>query len=77
MTTLRMVNEDKASIKEIQSLFGKLNFVAACVRLGLIFVSRMLKWLKILYSKDLQNFLISRDVKKDILWQYSVQVLTT
>ena len=47
------LNKETASIKEMQSLLEKLNFIAACVRPGRIFVSRMLKWLTVLYSKDL------------------------
>ena len=35
--------KEQASIKEIQSLLGKLNFIAACVKPGRIFISRMLK----------------------------------
>ena len=46
------LNKETASIKEIQSLLGKLNFIAACVRPGRIFISRMLKWLKVLYHAD-------------------------
>ena len=46
------LNKESASIREIQSLLGKLNFVAACVKPGRIFISRMLKWLKILYHED-------------------------
>ena len=56
--------KEQASIKEIQSLLGKLNFVAACVKPGRIFISRMLKWLKCLYSKDLQKYHIPPYVKK-------------
>ena len=47
------LSKSKASLKETQSLLGKLNFAAACVRPGRIFISRMLKWLKVLYRKDL------------------------
>ena len=36
----------KASLKELQSLLGKLHFVSACVRPGRIFVSRLLNWLR-------------------------------
>ena len=32
----------KASLKELQSLLGKLHFISACVRPGRIFVSRLL-----------------------------------
>lgn len=40
---VRWLDKDQATLKEIQSLLGKLNFVAACVRPGRIFISRMLK----------------------------------
>ena len=61
----------KASLKETQSLLGKLNFVAACVRPGRIFISRMLKWLKVLYRKDSKLNVIPDYVKKDILWWHT------
>jgi hypothetical protein len=38
--------ERKASLKELQSLLGKLHFISACVRPGRIFVSRLLNWLR-------------------------------
>ncbi|MEW8546060.1 MAG: reverse transcriptase domain-containing protein [Candidatus Thiodiazotropha sp.] len=66
----RWLNKQTASIKEIQSLLGKLNFVASCVRPGRIFISRMLKWLKILYTKDSKQHTIPQYVKKDLLWWY-------
>ena len=46
------LNKEKASLKEIQSLLGKLNFIAACVRPGRVFISRMLRWLNVLYKED-------------------------
>lgn len=49
---LTWLNKETASLKEIQSLLGKLNFVASCVRPGRIFVSRMLQWLKALYKEN-------------------------
>ena len=52
-------------------MLGKLNFVAACVRPGRIFVSRMLKWLKVLYRKDSNLNVIPDYVKKDILWWHT------
>ena len=45
--------KEKASLKEVQSLLGKLNFIAACVRPGRIFISRMLQWLKVLHKEDI------------------------
>ena len=62
------LNKETASIKEIQSLLGKLNFIAACVRPGRIFISRMLKWLKVLYHADNNTHPIPNYVKKDIQW---------
>ena len=42
------LNKSKATLKEVQSLLGKLNFIAACVCSSRIFISRLLKWLKYL-----------------------------
>ena len=41
LVTSWLVREE-ASLKELQSVIGKLNFVAACVRQGRIFISRLL-----------------------------------
>ena len=35
------LDKDSASLKGIQSLIGKLNFIAACVRPGRVFISRL------------------------------------
>lgn len=64
------LEKENATLKEIQSLLGKLNFVAACVRPGRIFISRMLKWLKILYKESDSYHSIPVYVKKDILWWF-------
>ena len=65
------LNKEMASLKEVQSLLRKLNFVAACVRPGRIFISRMLKWLKFLYREEAKFHSIPLYVKKDILWWHS------
>ena len=62
------LTKEKASLKDIQSLLGKLNFVAACVRPARLFVSRMLTWLKALYKSEIGQHLIPNYVKKDLLW---------
>ena len=62
------LNKEKASLKDIQSLIGKLNFVACCVRPGRSFISRLIKWLKVLYKEDICDHIIPDYVKKDILW---------
>ena len=66
------LNKDTASLKEIQSLLGKLNFTAACVRPGRIFIARMLKWLKALNIEENRHKQaeIPNYVKKDIMWWY-------
>ena len=46
------LNKSKATLKEVQSLLGKLYFVAACVRSSRIFISRLLQWLKCLYKEN-------------------------
>ena len=62
------LSKENASIKEVQSLLGKLNFVAACVKPARIFFSRMLKWLKMLYKLDDKQYEIPIFFKKDIAW---------
>lgn len=59
----------EASLRELQSLVGKLNFVAACVRAGRVFISRLLKWLKELYGRSPHACVRIPDfVKKDLEW---------
>jgi len=57
-----------ATLKEVQSLIGKLNFVAACVRPGRVFISRLINWLKELYAVPISNKVIPVEVYKDIGW---------
>ena len=66
------LNKETASLKEIQSLLGKLNFIAACVRPGRAFISRMLKWLRALNKEESSHkqVQIPNFVKKDITWWY-------
>lgn len=46
------LDKDTACLKNIQSVLGKLNFIAACVRPGRIFIARMIKWLKVLNKNN-------------------------
>jgi hypothetical protein len=39
-------SRSSASLKQVQSLLGKLNFVAKCVRPGCLFMACMLDWLR-------------------------------
>ncbi|XP_053383791.1 uncharacterized protein LOC128549997 [Mercenaria mercenaria] len=63
------LEKETASLKEVQQLLGKLNFIGACVKPSRIFVSRLLNWLRELYERDaLQQSHIPSEVKKDLLW---------
>ena len=56
-----------ATVRELQSLLGKLHFISSCVRPGRLFVSRLLTWLRSL-SDDNGLHVIPMYVKKDLLW---------
>ena len=40
------LKKDKPILKEFQSVLGKLNFVAHCVKPARIFICRLLNWLR-------------------------------
>ena len=64
--------KESASLKQLQSLIGKLNFVAACVRPGRIFISRLLNWLREIsleyVDRPKVEVVIPQLIKKDIEW---------
>jgi hypothetical protein len=63
------LNKKVATLKELQSLLGKLNFIGACVKPSRIFVARLLNWLRQLYGADKKiKHRIPDEVKKDLLW---------
>lgn len=55
-----------ATRKEVQSLLGKLNFVASCVRPGRVFIARMLQFLR--GMQDGVPKVLSQEFRKDVLW---------
>ena len=61
------LDKTTASLKEVQSLVGKLNFVASCVRPGRLFISRILNFLR---EFDNENCIldVSAELKKDLYW---------
>ncbi|CAC5366108.1 unnamed protein product [Mytilus coruscus] len=61
------LNKDTASLKEVQSLIGKLNFIASCVRPGRIFISRILNFLREFKNEDCV-LEVSLELKHDLLW---------
>lgn len=46
MLVIEWLNFETATLKQLQSLIGKLNFVAHCVKPARIFISRLLNWLR-------------------------------
>jgi hypothetical protein len=62
------LDRDTASLKDIQRLLGKLNFVGACVRSSRVFINRILNWLRECYDSHLDVFQIPFEVRKDLLW---------
>ncbi|CAC5369965.1 unnamed protein product [Mytilus coruscus] len=54
-------------LRDIQSLIGKLNFLATCVRPGRVFMSRLLNWLREVYDKK-GYISIPSQINKDIVW---------
>ena len=62
------LHKENATLKQVQSLLGKLNFIAACVKPSRIFVSRLLVWLRSIYSSSDSLHIIPTYVKKDLIW---------
>lgn len=68
------LRKKKASLKDLQSLLGKLFFIATCVRPGRIFVSRLLNWLRQAFPSNITGNghkifrRIPSEVHKDLLW---------
>jgi hypothetical protein len=68
------LRKEKASLRDLQSLLGKLHFVSTCVRPGRLFASRLLNWLRQAFPSNIvgseHNIFrrIPKGVKKDLLW---------
>ena len=62
----RWTNRSKASKQEVQSLAGKLNFIAMCVRPARKFMGRILAALRTADQNDTVE--VSEDFKKDLIW---------
>ena len=61
------LRKKKASMRDLQSLLGKLHFIATCVRTGRIFVSRLLNWLRNIVGSGHKIFRkIPHEVQKDL-----------
>ena len=62
------LDKKTASLKEIQQLLGKLNFVGCCVQPSRVFVNRILNWLRDCYHDKNKEYDIPEDVIKDLVW---------
>jgi hypothetical protein len=57
----------RATKRQLQSLVGKLQFVAKCIRAGRVFISRLLSILPTLRLQH-HRFHVSVEFKKDLVW---------
>ena len=55
-----------ATRREVESLIGKLQFAARCVRIGRIFIARLINWLRGLNRQGKHS--IPLEARKDISW---------
>ena len=58
--------ETSAIRKEVESLVGKLQFMAKCIKAGRIFLSRLIHWIRQMNRKA--EYLIPQEARKDIAW---------
>ena len=63
----KWLNKQTCKVKELQSLIGKLQFVAKCVAPGRIFISRMLNLLKGNINNNIQ-ITLNNEFRKDVNW---------
>ena len=55
-----------AKRREVESLIGKLQFVAKCIRASRIFLSRLINWIRMMNRKD--DYTIPLEARKDRAW---------
>ena len=60
------LNKSKARHREVESLIGKLQFMAKCVRAGRIFLGRLIQWIRTMDRTTLYS--IPLEARKDIAW---------
>ena len=56
----------KATRREVESLIGKLQFLAKCIRAGRIFIARLIQWIK--GMDRTQVYSIPLEARRDISW---------
>ena len=63
------LSKELVTVKEVQSIIGKLNFVAKCVKPARIFIGRMLNFLREMPRKGTTR--LTEEFKGDILWWFT------
>ena len=63
--------KETTSLKELQSLLGKLSFVSSCVRPGRVFVQRLLAFLRSIYSQTHARVEIPHYILDDLKWWHT------
>ena len=61
------LQKKSATLRELQSLVGKLNFISACVHASRVFICRILNWLRLIHGKQSAH-IIAAFVRKDLMW---------
>ena len=61
------LQKKSATLRELQSLVGKLNFISACVHASRVFICRILNWLRLIHGKQSAH-IIPAFVRKDLMW---------
>ena len=60
------LTKDQAHRCEVESLIGKLQFLAKCIRAGRVFLGRIIQWIR--GMDRTHNYTIPMEAKKDIAW---------
>ena len=58
--------KEKCTLRELQSLLGKLNFAASTIRAGRVFISRIINMLRKFPKKG--HCIVEEDLKSDVKW---------
>ena len=58
--------KDTATRREVESLVGKLQFMAKCIQAGRIFLSRLIQWIR--QMDRAHTYSIPQEARKDIAW---------
>ena len=55
-----------AKCKEVESLIGKLQFIEKCIKVGRVFLSRLIQWIR--HMNRSTEYPIPQEARKDIAW---------